>query len=43
MEKYVGYCRTSTGSQSLGLDEQRSRILEYTNSGNHELIDVYTE
>jgi DNA invertase Pin-like site-specific DNA recombinase len=43
MEKYIGYCRTSTGGQSLGLEEQRSRIQDFINSGKRELIDLYTE
>jgi DNA invertase Pin-like site-specific DNA recombinase len=29
MEKYIGYVRTSTGRQVLGLDEQKSRINQF--------------
>jgi len=43
MEKYVGYVRTSTGRQLLGLDEQKSRIHQYIQSSKDELIDIVTE
>ena len=43
MEKYVGYVRTSTGRQVLGLDEQKSRIEQFIQSTNDELIDIITE
>jgi DNA invertase Pin-like site-specific DNA recombinase len=43
MEKYVGYVRTSTGRQVLGLDEQTSRIHQFIQSSKDELIDIVTE
>ena len=43
MEKYVGYVRTSTGRQVLGLDEQKSRIDQFIQASNDELIDIITE
>lgn len=43
MEKYVGYCRTSTGRQSLGLAEQKSRIYQFIESSNNELVEIVTE
>lgn len=43
MEKYVGYVRTSTGRQVLGLDEQKSRIHQFIQSSKDELIDIVTE
>jgi len=43
MEKYVGYVRTSTGRQLLGLDEQKSRIHQFIQSSKDELIDIVTE
>ncbi|RYF87487.1 MAG: recombinase family protein [Chitinophagaceae bacterium] len=43
MESYVGYIRTSTNRQVLGLEEQRSRILQFVESNNSKLIDVVIE
>jgi len=43
MEKFVGYVRTSTGRQVLGLDEQKSRIHQFIQSSKDELIDIVTE
>lgn len=43
MEKYVGYVRTSTGRQVLGLDEQKSRLHQFVQSSNAELIEIITE
>ena len=43
MEKYVGYVRTSTGRQVLGLDEQKSRIDQFIQVSHDELIDIITE
>jgi DNA invertase Pin-like site-specific DNA recombinase len=43
MEKYVGYVRTSTGRQVLGLDEQKSRIDQFIQASHDELIDIVTE
>ena len=43
MEKYIGYVRTSTGKQLLGLDEQKSRIHQFIQASNDELIDIITE
>ena len=43
MEKYVGYVRTSTGKQILGLEEQKSRINQFIASSNDLLIDIVSE
>ena len=43
MEKYVGYVRTSTGKQILGLEEQKSRINHFITSGNDFLVDIVSE
>jgi len=43
MEKYVGYVRTSTGKQILGLEEQKSRINHFITSGNEFLVDIISE
>jgi DNA invertase Pin-like site-specific DNA recombinase len=43
MEKYVGYVRTSTGKQILGLEEQKSRINQFITSGNDFLVDIVSE
>jgi DNA invertase Pin-like site-specific DNA recombinase len=43
MEKYIGYCRTSTGTQVLGLEEQKSRIHQFIESSNHELAEIIVE
>lgn len=43
MEKYVGYVRTSTGKQILGLEEQKSRINQFIASGNDLLVDIVSE
>jgi DNA invertase Pin-like site-specific DNA recombinase len=43
MEKYVGYVRTSTGKQILGLEEQKSRINQFIASGNDILVDIVSE
>jgi len=43
MEKYIGYIRTSTGRQVLGLDEQKSRINQFIQASYDELIDIITE
>jgi DNA invertase Pin-like site-specific DNA recombinase len=43
MDKFVGYVRTSTGRQLLGLDEQKSRIHQYIDSTNTRLIEIVTE
>jgi DNA invertase Pin-like site-specific DNA recombinase len=43
MIKYVGYVRTSTGRQTLGLDEQKSRIHQFILASQDELIDIITE
>jgi DNA invertase Pin-like site-specific DNA recombinase len=43
MEKYVGYVRTSTGKQILGLEEQKSRINQFIGSGNDFLVDIVSE
>lgn len=43
MEKYVGYIRTSTGKQILGLKEQESRIHQFISSSGGELIQIIVE
>ena len=43
MEKYVGYVRTSTGKQVLGLEEQKSRINQFISSNNDFLVDIVSE
>ena len=43
MENYIGYVRTSTGRQVLGLDEQKSRINQFIASAQDNLIDVVIE
>lgn len=43
MEKYIGYVRTSTGKQNLGLEEQQSQIIDFVKSNKDELIDVIIE
>jgi DNA invertase Pin-like site-specific DNA recombinase len=43
MEKYVGYIRTSTGKQVLGLKEQESRIYQFISNNGGELIQIIVE
>lgn len=43
MEKFVGYIRTSTGRQVLGLEEQRSRIFQFIDANEYTLVDVISE
>lgn len=43
MEKYIGYVRTSTGRQVLGLEEQKSRIIQFAESNGDILIDTISE
>lgn len=43
MEKYIGYVRTSTSKQNLGLDEQQSQIIEFINSTGGEVIETIIE
>lgn len=43
MEKYIGYVRTSTGKQNLGLEEQQSRITEFVTINNDELVEIIVE
>jgi DNA invertase Pin-like site-specific DNA recombinase len=43
MEKYVGYVRTSTDKQVLGLKEQESRINQFIANSNSELITIVVE
>ena len=43
MEKYIGYVRTSTGRQVLGLEEQKSRINQFISSNGDELIEIVSE
>ena len=43
MEKYIGYVRTSTGKQNLGLEEQQTQIKNFVNANGDELIDVIIE
>jgi DNA invertase Pin-like site-specific DNA recombinase len=43
MEKYIGYVRTSTGRQVLGLEEQKSRIIQFVESNQELLIEIVSE
>lgn len=43
MENYIAYVRTSTGRQTLGLEEQQSRIHQYIQSTGDNLIEVVIE
>jgi hypothetical protein len=43
MEKYIGYVRTSTGKQNLGLEEQQSQIIDFVINNNAELIEIIIE
>jgi DNA invertase Pin-like site-specific DNA recombinase len=43
MEKYIGYVRTSTEKQVLGLEEQKSRISQFITSNNDFLVDIVSE
>jgi hypothetical protein len=43
MEKYIGYVRTSTGRQVLGLEEQKSRIHQFIQTSGDVLIEIITE
>jgi len=43
MENYIGYVRTSTGRQVLGLEEQKSRIHQFIETSNTKLVDIVTE
>jgi DNA invertase Pin-like site-specific DNA recombinase len=43
MEKYIGYVRTSTGRQVLGLEEQKSRIIQFVDTNNDLIIDIIEE
>ena len=43
MEKYIGYVRTSTSKQNLGLEEQQSQIVEFIISQGDQLIEIIVE
>jgi DNA invertase Pin-like site-specific DNA recombinase len=43
MEKYIGYVRTSTGKQNLGLEEQQTQIWDFVANNNDELIEIIVE
>lgn len=43
MEKYIGYVRTSTGRQVIGLDEQTNKIYQFIQSTGGTLIEIVTE
>jgi DNA invertase Pin-like site-specific DNA recombinase len=43
MEKYIGYVRTSTGRQVLGLEEQKSRIIQFVDTNCDLIIDIIEE
>jgi DNA invertase Pin-like site-specific DNA recombinase len=43
MEKFIGYVRTSTGKQNLGLEEQQSQILDFVSNNNDKLIEIIVE
>ena len=43
MEKYIGYVRTSTGKQNLGIEEQQTQIHQFIQSTSSQLIDLIIE
>ena len=43
MEKYIGYVRTSTGKQVIGLDEQTNKIYQFIQSTGDTLGEIVTE
>jgi len=43
MEKFVGYVRTSTGRQILGLDEQKTRIDQYIQGTGDQVVEIVVE
>jgi DNA invertase Pin-like site-specific DNA recombinase len=43
MEQFIGYVRTSTNKQNLGLEEQQSQILEFISSVGGELVEIIVE
>jgi DNA invertase Pin-like site-specific DNA recombinase len=43
MEKYIGYIRTSTGRQVLGLEEQKSRINQFIETTEGVIVDIISE
>lgn len=43
MEKYIGYIRTSTGRQVLGLEEQKSRINQFIDTTSGILVEIISE
>jgi DNA invertase Pin-like site-specific DNA recombinase len=43
MEKFIGYVRTSTGKQNLGLEEQQSQILDFVKINNDDLVEIIVE
>ena len=43
MEKYIGYVRTSTGKQVIGLDEQTNKIYQFIQSTGDTLVEIVTE
>lgn len=43
MDKFIGYVRTSTGKQNLGIEEQRHQIEEFVRLNGAELVDVIIE
>lgn len=43
MEKFIGYVRTSTLTQNLGLLEQESQIMNFIKKSNSELVEIIVE
>jgi DNA invertase Pin-like site-specific DNA recombinase len=43
MEKFIGYVRTSTGKQNLGLEEQQTQILDFVKNSNDHLVEIIVE
>lgn len=43
MEKYIGYIRTSTGRQVLGLEEQKSRITQFIETTSGVIVEIISE
>ena len=43
MEKYIRYVSTNTNGQVLGIEEQKSRIHQFIESGSDKLFDIIME
>jgi DNA invertase Pin-like site-specific DNA recombinase len=43
MEQYIGYVRTSTGKQILGLEEQKSRLKQFAQQEEIAIVKIFVE